>query len=107
MRTDVDVHDLPARLDEVIALENTGQEIVLTEHGTAKAKLVPIAARRTPVMDLHPGAFVIGPEFDEPFPPQEFPTQDQPRPIGLRAGAIVLPPDFNDPLPDEFWVGEG
>lgn len=81
MRTDVDFQELPARLNEIIALANAGQEVVLTEHGTAKAKLVPLSneAAKAP---------------------------SEPRTLGLRPGAIILAPDFNDPLPDEFWMGE-
>ncbi len=75
MRTDVDIHDLPARLNEAIAMANAGHEVVLTDQGTAKAKLVPFTQRRAPVMDLHPGAFVMGPEFDDPLPEEVWPTK--------------------------------
>lgn len=75
MRTDVDVHDLPARLNELIALANAGQEVVVTEEGTPRAKLVPVVPVRRPVFDLHPGAFVVGPDFDDPLPPDVWPTE--------------------------------
>jgi prevent-host-death family protein len=84
MRTDVDVNELPKRLNEVLALASAGQEIVVVANGTPRARLLPV----------------------ESNPPQAFSILDRPRPIGLRPGAIILPPDFNDPLPDEFWTGE-
>lgn len=83
MRTDVEFHDLPTRLREVIALAKAGDEVVLTDQGNALAKLVPLQNAC------------------------ETPTRERKVPVlGLRPGAIVLAPDFNDPLPDEFWMGE-
>jgi prevent-host-death family protein len=78
--TSVDIHDLPARLDEILALAQAGQEIVLVANGTPRAKLLPV-------------------DQSQPAPAGK-------RIPGLRPGAITLSPDFDDPLPDEFWVGE-
>lgn len=104
MRTDVDVHDLPARLDEVIALAKAGQEVVVVANGAPCAKLIPVEPPRgARVPDLHPGAIVMLPGFDDPLSLEPDKAFAEPRPIGLRPGAIVLAPDFNDPLPDEFW----
>lgn len=75
MRTDVDVNDLPARLNEVLALANAGQEIVVIANGTARARLVPVAEKKARIPDLHPGAIEIGPAFYEPLPEDVWPTE--------------------------------
>ena len=72
--TSVDIHDLPARLDEILALAQAGQEIVLVANGAPLAKLLPMSAPVTRQFDLHPGAFVVGPEFDDPLPADVWPS---------------------------------
>ena len=93
MRTDVDIHDLPARLDEVLALASAGQEVVLMANGTARARLMPVSVGIGHGNNATPSTIVSG-------------LQAEPRVLGLRPGAIILAPDFNDPLSDEFWLGE-
>lgn len=75
MRTDVDVNELPARLNEILALANAGQEIVILADGTPRARLFPVDPNGMRVPNLHPGAFVVGPEFYEPLPEDVWPTQ--------------------------------
>lgn len=75
MRTDVDISELPARLNEVLALANAGQEIVVCLNGIPRARLFPMEQKGSRVPNLHPGAFVVGPEFYEPLPEDVWPTE--------------------------------
>jgi antitoxin (DNA-binding transcriptional repressor) of toxin-antitoxin stability system len=75
MRTQIDVNELPARFNEVLALIHSGQEIVVVADGALKARLVAMERKGVPIPDLHPGAFVVGPEFDDPLPEDVWPTQ--------------------------------
>lgn len=77
MSTTVDVHDLPARLHEVLAKALSGDEVIVTEGSAPRARLLPLAMALAP----------------------------QPRVAGLHAGAIEASADFDAPLPDEFWAG--
>ncbi len=77
MRTiTVDFAEFEARLRELLALAEGGSEVIITERGIPRARLVPLPGPTKPrVPELHPGA----------FQPSE---------------------DFDAPLPDEFWLGE-
>ena len=76
MTTTIDIRELPGRLDEALARAVAGEEVVLLDGTTPRARLVPIA--------------VVGGN----------------RVPGLHAGAIQPAPDFDSPLPDEFWAGQ-
>ncbi|QDU30912.1 hypothetical protein ETAA8_60650 [Anatilimnocola aggregata] len=75
MRTDIEIQDLSARLDEALALANAGEEVILVANGAPKAKLVPVESAGGRVFDLHPGAFVVGPEFDDPLSDDVWPNK--------------------------------
>lgn len=75
MRTDVEIHDLPARLDELLALVSAGQEVVVVANGAPRAKLIPVGPMPVRVPDLHPGAMVMLPGFDDPLTEDEWPAQ--------------------------------
>ena len=65
--TAIDIRELPARLDEALALASAGGEVVLLEGSTPRARLVPfVSAPR--VAGLHPGAIQSAPDFDAPLP---------------------------------------
>ncbi len=71
----VEIHEAQQHLAELVAQVATGEEIILLDGQTPRARLVPItphAARRVP---------------------------------GLHAGSMTMSPDFDQPLPDEFWTG--
>ena len=76
MQTTIDIRDLPSRLDEALARAAAGEEVVLLDGSTPRARLVPV----TPAAGL--------------------------RIPGLHPGAIQVAADFDAPLPDEFWTGQ-
>lgn len=79
-----DVKDLPARLDEMLAVVAAGTEVVLTDGETPRARLLPPAE---PV----PRAGDLGP----------------PRILGIHAGLpFYVADDFDAELPDSFWFGD-
>lgn len=69
----IDILDLPARLDEAIALASAGGGVTLVDGPVARARLVAV----------------------QPTPTRRVP--------GLHAGAMEASADFDAPLPDEFW----
>jgi antitoxin (DNA-binding transcriptional repressor) of toxin-antitoxin stability system len=75
MATTIDIRDLPARLDEAVRLASQGQEILISEEGHPRAKLIPLERAQ--------GARVPG----------------------LHKGMVDIADDFDAPLPDEFWLG--
>ncbi len=68
MSTLVDVRELPARWEEVLALASSGNEVLLTEGGTPRARLVPWPEPTARVAGLHAGAIEPAPDFDAPLP---------------------------------------
>ena len=75
MRTDVEIRDLPARFDELLALMSAGQEVVVIANGAPRAKLILVEPKPVRVPDLHSGAMVMLPGFDNPLTEDEWPTQ--------------------------------
>jgi antitoxin (DNA-binding transcriptional repressor) of toxin-antitoxin stability system len=73
--TTIDVHELPNRFAEMIALATGDTEVIVTEGDTLRAKLVPL------------------------------PPPVKTRVAGLHAGMIQVSDDFDAPLPEEFWTG--
>jgi antitoxin (DNA-binding transcriptional repressor) of toxin-antitoxin stability system len=68
MATAIDIRELPARLDEAIALASAGGEVILLEGSTPRARLVPFASPPLRAAGLHPGALQPAPDFDAPLP---------------------------------------
>jgi len=67
----VDIQDAQGRLREIIALVDSGTDVVLTEGERELARIVPIAPPQTTrVAGLHPGAISTTDDFDEPLPEQ-------------------------------------
>lgn len=66
--TTIDIRELPARLDEILALTAAGAEVVLTDGTTPRARVVPLAPPAGRVPGLHPGAFQPAADFDAPLP---------------------------------------
>lgn len=73
----IDIHDPQAELMELISLVRVGIEVILMDHATPLARLVPV---------------------NEP---------NQQRIAGLHAhlGPAWTSDDFDGPLPDDFWLG--
>jgi antitoxin (DNA-binding transcriptional repressor) of toxin-antitoxin stability system len=78
MSVAIDIRDLPTRLNEALAHTAAGDEVVLYDGATPRARMVPV----------HPTA-----------EPKE-------RIFGLHPGAMQPSADFDAPLPDEFWIGQ-
>ena len=64
----IDVKDLPARLDEALASAAAGDEVIVTDGTNPRARLVPLPPPGGRVAGLHPGAYQIAPDFDDPLP---------------------------------------
>jgi antitoxin (DNA-binding transcriptional repressor) of toxin-antitoxin stability system len=68
MSTTIDVRELPARLNEALAIVSSGGEVLLADGVTLRARLVPCARTELRVPGLHAGAIQTAPDFDAPLP---------------------------------------
>jgi antitoxin (DNA-binding transcriptional repressor) of toxin-antitoxin stability system len=68
MVTAIDVRELPARLEEALALTASGAEVILFDGLTPRARLVPLALSAPRAAGLHLGALVPTANFDAPLP---------------------------------------
>jgi len=68
MTTAIDIRDLPARLDEALAVASAGGEVILVDGSTPRARLVPFGPGAPRTAGLHPGALQPAPDFDAPLP---------------------------------------
>jgi antitoxin (DNA-binding transcriptional repressor) of toxin-antitoxin stability system len=68
MPTAIDIRELPARLNEVLALTAAGREVVLLDGTTPRARVVPLGPPRERVAGMHAGAIQPAPDFDAPLP---------------------------------------
>jgi antitoxin (DNA-binding transcriptional repressor) of toxin-antitoxin stability system len=66
MSTTIDIRDLPARLDEALALASAGREVILTDGPTPRARLIPLTTGER-VAGLHTGAMQPAADFDAPL----------------------------------------
>ena len=67
MSTTIDIRELPARIDEALALASSGREVILTDGPTPRARLLPLTTGER-VAGLHAGAIQPAPDFDAPLP---------------------------------------
>jgi antitoxin (DNA-binding transcriptional repressor) of toxin-antitoxin stability system len=68
MATMIDIRELPARLEEALALASAGGEVILLDGSTPRARLVPLSPAPLRAAGLHPGALQPAPDFDAPLP---------------------------------------
>ncbi len=68
MITMIDIRELPARLEEALALAAAGGEVLLTDGAAPRARLVPCGESGPRVAGLHVGAIQVSPDFDAPLP---------------------------------------
>ena len=71
MSVAIDIRDLPARLNEALAHTAAGDEVVLYEGATPRARMVPVAQATPPrerIPNLHPCAMQPSADFDAPLP---------------------------------------
>lgn len=66
--TTIDIRELPARLDELLALAAAGREVVLSDGSVPRARLSPILPPTGRVPGLHAGALSPAADFDAPLP---------------------------------------
>ncbi len=64
----VDVRDLPSRLDELMCLAAAGTEVIVTDGNLPRARLLPLPTGQKRIPGLHPGAFKMTEDFDAPLP---------------------------------------
>ena len=77
MTQTVSVDEAQNKLPDLLAQALAGNEVIITEHGTPVARLVPVVAQAK-----------------------------KKRVAGLNRGTIWTSEDFDDSLPDEFWLGQ-
>lgn len=77
MTQTVTVDEAQDRLPDLLAQALAGNEVIITEHGTPVARLVPLESR-----------------------------SKKKRIAGLNRGTIWTSEDFDAPLPDDFWLGQ-
>ena len=65
--TQVELSELGTRFAEVLALAESGTDVVLTEKQIPRARLIPLGASPR-IAGLHPGAIETSRDFDEPLP---------------------------------------
>jgi antitoxin (DNA-binding transcriptional repressor) of toxin-antitoxin stability system len=68
MATAIDIRELPARLDEALALMSAGGEVILLDGSTPRARLVPLGSSAPRAAGLHLGALQPAPDFDASLP---------------------------------------
>jgi prevent-host-death family protein len=76
MTQTVSVDEAQHKLPDLLAQALAGNEVIITEHGTPVARLVPVAQAK------------------------------KKRVAGLNRGTISTSEDFDAPLPDEYWLGQ-
>jgi prevent-host-death family protein len=77
MTQTVSVNEAQDKLPDLLAQALAGNEVIITEHGTPVARLVPVVVH-----------------------------SKKKRVPGLNRGTILTSEDFDDALPDEFWLGQ-
>ncbi len=67
-RLTIEVKEARSRFDELMAQVAEGAEIILTIGERPFARILPIPLSNSKrIAGLHPGAFVVGDDFDEPL----------------------------------------
>ena len=68
MPVTIDIKELPMKLDEALRLAAAGDEVLLVDGATPRAKLVPIRKTAPRVPGLHAGGMSMAPDFKNPLP---------------------------------------
>jgi antitoxin (DNA-binding transcriptional repressor) of toxin-antitoxin stability system len=66
--TQIEVQELPARIEEIAALASARNEIIVMNGRVPCAKLVAVPEEGTRIPDLHPGSITTTDDFDDPLP---------------------------------------
>ncbi len=67
MSKQIDVRDLPARLDETLASAAGGEDVIFIDGATPRARLVPLDVPSARVAGLHARAIQAAADFDAPL----------------------------------------
>ena len=68
MSVTIDIRELPTKLDEALRHAAAGDEVLLVDGLTPRAKLVSIQKQVPRVPGLHAGGMSMSPDFNEPLP---------------------------------------
>ena len=68
MATAIDIRELPARLDEALAVAASGGEVTLVDGSTPRARLISFGSAAPRTAGLHAGAIQSTADFDAPLP---------------------------------------
>jgi antitoxin (DNA-binding transcriptional repressor) of toxin-antitoxin stability system len=66
-QVNVEIHELPARFAEVVALSASGEDVFITEGGVPRARLLSLLPTQPRIAGLHPGAMETADDFDAPL----------------------------------------
>jgi prevent-host-death family protein len=66
--TVVDIRQLPAQFEEMIKRAAAGDEVIVTDDGVPRARLLSLPASHPRVAGLHAGAMQPSADFDAPLP---------------------------------------
>ena len=75
MTQTVTIVEAQDKLPDLLAEALAGNEVIITEHGTPVARLVPVVSH-----------------------------SKKKRVAGLNRGTITTADDFDEPIPDQFWL---
>lgn len=65
----VNMHDAKTRLSELVAVAESGQEVIIARGGVPAVRLVAVSVEHAPVrLGVLAGEIEIGADFDEPLP---------------------------------------
>ena len=68
MAVTIDVRELPARLQEALDIASAGDEVILAEGTTPRARRLPLQSAAGRVAGLHAGAIEAAADFGAPLP---------------------------------------
>ncbi len=68
MATTIDIRELADRFAEFVAKAAETGEVIVTDRGTPRARLLPLSPRKSRLAGLHAGAIQAQTDFDAPLP---------------------------------------
>jgi antitoxin (DNA-binding transcriptional repressor) of toxin-antitoxin stability system len=68
----IEIGTLPEPVRSAVEKAVGGEEVVFTTGGQPAVRLTPVKARRPFIFNMHPGAMVMAPDFDDPIDEEAF-----------------------------------